>query len=94
MKRNRTRIKWCIVCGKRIPECSPRLKVCSKHCALRRKNLSRHGLSAPYEYVTEPPIQSFTLAEINAEARAPRLTYGQYVAQLAAGKIKREISYE
>lgn len=78
-RKNELAIKFCIVCGKRIPETSNRHKICSDRCARKRKNLHRRGMPAPYENAIESPAQAHTLAELNAEARKLGLTYGQYM---------------
>ncbi len=76
-------IKFCIVCGRKIPANSMRRKLCSDRCTLKRKQLLRHGQVAPFESCAEPPLQSKTLGEINAEARKQHMTYGQYMAKLS-----------
>lgn len=80
-KRKYTGIKFCIVCGKRIPENSPRHKICSNECRLKRRQFNKKGLPAPYENCTEPPAQAKPLSEINAEARRSGLSYGQFMAE-------------
>ncbi len=81
-KRKRAGVKFCIVCGRKIPECSNRHKICSERCAKKRKNLTRNGLPAPYEYATEPPITYYSLGEIQRRARAEGLSYGQYMSRM------------
>ncbi len=76
-------VRFCIVCGRRLPTNSMRRKLCSDRCALRRRQLHRHGQACPFEDCTEPPLQSKTLGEINAEARKLHMTYGQYMAKLS-----------
>ena len=80
------KVKFCIVCGRKIPANSNRHKICGNYCAQRRKALHRQGLNAPYEFATKPPLQSQSLGEINAEARKCGLSYGQYVAQISNRK--------
>ena len=75
-------VKFCIVCGKKIPECSNRHKICSERCARKRKNLTRKGMAAPYEYATEPPITYYSLGEIQKRAMAAGLSYGQYMSRM------------
>ena len=89
-KKNSMSVKFCIVCGKRIPECSSRHKICSNRCARKRKNLARHGMAAPYEYATEPPIASYSLGELERRAAAVGLSYGQYMSKLYSGGIRLE----
>ncbi len=81
------RIKFCIMCGKRIPPTSDRQKLCSERCAKKRKVLHRRGLPAPYENCTEPPMQTYTLGEVNAEARAHGMSYGQYMLKRSRGEL-------
>ena len=89
-KRKSEGIKFCIVCGKRIPECSNRHKICSERCAKRRKNLTRKGMAAPYEYAKEPPIAYYSLGEIQKRARAAGLSYGQYMSRVYSGGMSFE----
>lgn len=89
-KRKRPGVKFCIVCGRKIPECSNRHKICSERCAKKRKNLTRNGLPAPYEYATEPPITYYSLGEIQRRARAEGLSYGQYMSRLYSGGMTFE----
>lgn len=78
-------VKFCIVCGKRIPECSNRHKLCSRRCARKRKNLARQGMAAPYEYADEPPLASYSLGELERRAMEAGLSYGQYMSKLYNG---------
>ncbi len=88
--RKRAGVKFCIVCGKRIPENSSRHKICSNRCSLKRKLLSRKGQPAPYEYAKEPPIEAYSLGELQRRARAEGLSYGQYMSRIHSGGIKFE----
>lgn len=83
-------VKFCIVCGKRIPECSNRQKICSNHCARVRKNLAHRGMAAPYEYADEPPIESYSLGELQRRAMEAGLSYGQYMSKLHSGGLRFE----
>ncbi len=88
-KRKRgTGAKFCIVCGRKIPESSNRHKICSERCARKRKNLARNGKPAPYEYASEPPITYYSLGEIQRRAMAEGLSYGQYMSRVYSGGIK------
>lgn len=89
-KRKSEGIKFCIVCGKRIPECSNRHKICSERCARRRKNLTRKGMAAPYEYAKEPPIAYYSLGEIQKRASAAGLSYGKYMSRVYNGGMSFE----
>lgn len=83
-------VKFCIVCGKRIPENSPRHKLCSERCKLKRRYLLRRGMAAPYEYAKDPPIEAYSLGEIQKRAMDAGLSYGQYMSKLHSGGIKFE----
>lgn len=83
-------VKFCIVCGRKIPESSNRHKICSPACARKRKNLTRNGMAAPYEYASEPPMAYYSLGEIQRRAMAQGLSYGQYMSRLHSGGIKFE----
>ncbi len=83
-------VKFCIVCGRRIPENSPRHKICSDRCALKRRRLARRGMAAPYEYSKEPPIAAFSLGEIQRRAKMEGLSYGQFMSRVHSGGIKFE----
>ncbi len=88
--RKRQGVKFCIVCGKKIPESSNRHKICSDRCQLKRKYLSRRGMAAPYEYASEPPMSAYSLGEIQKRARAAGLSYGQFMSRVHSGGIKFE----
>lgn len=81
-------VKFCIVCGRKIPESSNRHKICSERCARKRKNLTRSGLAAPYEYAQEPPIAYYSLGELQKRAMAEGMSYGKYMSKLHSGGIK------
>lgn len=81
-RKNEMAVKFCIVCGRRIPDGSNRRKICSERCRLRRRFLARRGKAAPYEYATEPPVSAYSLGEIQRRARAAGLSYGQYMSKL------------
>ena len=66
-------IKFCVVCGRRIPELSRRKLTCSDYCKTRKKC----GY-APYIDFTEPQYDD--LATVQKKAREKGLSYGQYVA--------------
>ena len=68
------KIKFCVVCGRRIPELSRRKVTCGPLCRKRKKC----GY-APYAESTEPPYKDLT--SIQKEAQALGLSYGQYMAQ-------------
>lgn len=83
-------VKFCIVCGKRIPEFSERHKICSERCALKRRRLSRSGQAAPYEFAKEPPIAAYSLGEIQRRARAAGMSYGAFMSSVHSGGISFE----
>lgn len=86
-RKDKRQIKFCIVCGKRISENSNKRKICGHSCAVKRRYLARHGIRPSYENCSEPPIQAYSLYEINSKARESGLTYGQYVAKMSTKKI-------
>ena len=71
--------KFCIVCGRRIPELSLRTRTCSEFCRSR----SKCGY-APYKDCTE--LSHDDLTSIQEEAQNAGMTYGKYVAM----KYKKE----
>lgn len=71
--------KFCIVCGRRIPELSLRTRTCSEFCRSRYKC----GY-APYKDCTELPYDDLT--SIQEEAERNGMSYGKYVAM----KYKQE----
>ena len=85
-KNEQKTVKFCIVCGKRIPESSSRKKLCSVRCDRRRRAYTRQGKSAPYEHCTEPPLQARSLGELNAAAMAEGLSYGRYIQKYYSGR--------
>ena len=74
--------KFCIVCGRRIPELSLRRRTCSEFCRSRYKC----GY-APYKDCTELPHDDLT--SIQEEAEKKGMTYGKY---MATQNIKNEES--
>ena len=86
-RKNEGAVKFCIVCGKKIPESSNRHKICGERCRLKRRYLARRGQAAPYEYATEPPIAAYSLGELQRRAREAGLSYGQYMSKLHAGGL-------
>ena len=67
--------KFCVVCGRRIPELSLRRRVCSDFC--RKRTMRGY---APYLNCTEPPFSKLT--EMQMEASEKGMSYGKYVASL------------
>ncbi len=65
--------KFCVVCGRKIPELSLRRRVCSDFCRRRKKS----GY-APYINFDMPPHEDLT--ELQQKAQAKGLSYGQYMA--------------
>ena len=65
--------KFCIVCGRRIPELSLKRRVCSEFCRRRYK-----GGYAPYKDYKELPFADLTA--VQEDAQQAGMTYGQYVA--------------
>ena len=65
--------KWCIVCGRKIPELSKRKKTCGDACRQKAKR----GF-APYRNCTSPP--KLSLSDVQMQAQAKGMSYGKYVA--------------
>lgn len=65
--------KFCIVCGKRIPELSSRRTTCSEFCRSRYKC----GY-APYKDRKGPVFDALTTAQM--EAAKMGMSYGKYTA--------------
>ncbi|MBQ8808468.1 MAG: hypothetical protein IJZ81_04105 [Clostridia bacterium] len=69
------KVKFCVVCGRRIPELSIRRKTCGEYCRARRKC----GYM-PYANYKEPPYEDLTL--LQQKAQEAGLSYGNYMAKL------------
>ena len=75
------KVKFCVVCGRIIPELSLRRVVCSERCRNRKKS----GY-APYINYDRPPRINYgdlpldELTVIQKEAHSNGMSYGQYVA--------------
>lgn len=83
------RVKFCVVCGRIIPELSQRKVTCSERCRARKKS----GY-APFIDYTEPPLHRFEdLTTVQMLAAKAGLSYGQYVAQDYEKRKKGEIDY-
>jgi len=65
--------KFCVVCGRRIPELSLRRRTCSEFCRARYKC----GY-APYSRFKELPYDDLTELQQNAQAKG--MSYGKYMA--------------
>lgn len=65
--------KFCVVCGRRIPELSLRKRTCSEFCRSRYKS----GY-APYKGYKELPYDDLT--SLQEEAQRAGMTYGKYMA--------------
>ena len=68
-------VKFCDVCGRRIPETSFRRRVCGEACRQRKKN----GY-APYKKFLHPPYDDLT--ELQKKAQKEGLSYGNYMAKI------------
>lgn len=75
--------KFCIVCGRRIPQLSLRKSTCSEYCRRRYKS----GY-APYKNCKELPYD-YDLTSIQQEAQKRGMSYGKYVAM----KYEKELTY-
>ena len=77
------KVKFCVVCGRRIPALSLRRRVCSDFCRNRKKS----GY-APYINCKEPPYKDLT--ELQQKAHEMNMTYGQYMAFLEKKRGEKE----
>lgn len=68
-------VKFCVVCGRRIPEISMRRKTCSDFCRRRK----RCGY-APYINYKKPPYEDLT--RLQQEAQEKGMSYGKYMSYL------------
>ena len=74
--------KFCIVCGRRIPELSLRRRICSDFCR------SRYNCGyAPYKRYSALPYDDLT--SIQEDAHKMGMSYGKYVAMKYENQIKR-----
>lgn len=73
--------KFCIVCGRRIPELSLRRRTCSDFCRAR----SKCGY-APYSKYDVLPYEDLT--SIQEDAHKAGMSYGKYVAMKYEKEIK------
>ena len=65
--------KFCVVCGKRIPELSLRKITCGKACYTKKKQ----GY-APYLEYKKPPYEDLTA--LQKKAQECNMSYGKYMA--------------
>ena len=75
----KSEVKFCVVCGRRIPEISMRRKTCSDFCQRRK----RCGY-APYINYKKPPYEDLT--RLQQQAHEKGMSYGKYMAM----KYKKE----
>jgi len=76
------KVKFCVVCGRRIPQLSLRKVTCSEFCRARKKC----GY-APYRNYTKPPFDDLTVLQQRAHSEG--MSYGKYVAMLDGKEVKR-----
>ena len=69
------KVKFCVVCGRKIPELSLRRRVCSDFCRRRKKS----GY-APYINYDKPPFEDLT--QLQQKAQAAGMSYGKYMSYL------------
>lgn len=72
-ERVKKREKFCVVCGKRIPESSLRKTTCSEFCRSRYKC----GYT-PYKNCKKPPFDDLTT--LQQKAHKEGMSYGKYMA--------------
>lgn len=76
--------KFCVVCGRRIPELSLRRRTCSDFCRRRKK-----AGYAPYIDCPELPYDDLTL--LQQQAQASGMSYGKYMAKLYNEKGRENV---
>ena len=76
------KVKFCVVCGRRIPEMSLRKVTCSEFCRARKKC----GY-APYRNYTKPPFDDLIMLQQKAHSKG--LSYGKYVAMTEGKEVTR-----
>lgn len=81
MEPSERKIKFCVVCGRRIPELSRRKITCGPFCRKRKKC----GY-APYIDYKMPPYEDLT--GIQQKAQEAGLSYGKYMAMLHSQNTK------
>jgi len=69
------KVKFCVVCGRRIPELSRRKITCGPFCRRRKKC----GY-APYMNFDKPPYEDLTALQKKAQSMG--LSYGKYMAMV------------
>ena len=72
-KKTMDKIKFCVVCGRRIPELSMRKKTCGILCARKKKS----GY-APYINYDRPPYEDLT--RLQQMAHKAGMSYGKFMA--------------
>ena len=65
--------KFCVVCGRRIPELSLRRRTCSEFCRRRKK-----AGYAPYIDCPKLPYEDLT--NLQQQAQKAGMSYGKYMA--------------
>lgn len=84
-----SKIKFCVVCGRIIPEMSLRKVVCGERCRARKKS----GY-APFIDYTEPPLHRFDdLTAVQKLAAEAGMSYGKYVAMDYERRKDEKIDY-
>lgn len=75
---DKEKIKFCVVCGRRIPELSMRKKTCGILCARKKKS----GY-APYINYDRPPYEDLT--NLQQMAHKAGMSYGKFMASRHIG---------
>ena len=83
MELSERKVKFCVVCGRRIPELSRRKVTCGAFCRKRKKC----GY-APYIDYKKPPYEDLT--GLQKKAQEQGVSYGKYMAMLYNEKLKTE----
>ncbi|MBE7055053.1 MAG: hypothetical protein E7392_02935 [Ruminococcaceae bacterium] len=74
-------VKFCVVCGRRIPALSMRRRTCSDFCRGRKKS----GY-APYINYDKPPFEDLT--NLQKKAHEAGMSYGKYMSAVYNGKLR------
>ena len=75
--------KFCVVCGRRIPELSMRKKTCSDFCNRRKK-------CGYAPYIDCPKLPYDDLTTLQQEAHKRGMSYGKYMASLSSKPDNRK----
>lgn len=87
----------CVVCGGTFYGCRKNILTCSEVCrrrrqtAIRKENLKLYAMQIGATHADCKPASKSNLEKLNSEAREKGMTYGKYIAEKYANKVKVEI---